>query len=177
MDQGPDHALGRGVQFTKSDQKVISLTPMTDMTGLQGSYIPNMGFLVLNHKASNNGIFCCHTLDSVQAGSRVTVLAQNSGSLFYFKEHGWIPENFPVWSEMYSLELGMSTSDALYERKKEILKKFKIPMSVPMLFRIKPELFNTDIEMKSNQISFDGLFSFIRILQGNEGIFYTFDDA
>jgi len=180
IERGEDQVpVGQDVQMIKKKQPplVVSLIPMTEMTSFQGSYIENIGFISVNN-ARGGSVFICLALDSIQAGSRVTLLAQAAGSLFYFKQYGWIPENFPVWAEMYHLELGMSTSDAFYERKKQILEKFKIPMTIPMLFRIKPELFNTDIEIKPNRISFDGLFSFIRILQGNEGIFfYTFADA
>jgi len=170
VDGGP---VDQDVPHCKLDQRIISLIPMTDMTRLQGSYVPNMDFIIVEYDIIGS-IFCCRALDSVQAGSQVAVLARTSGSLFYFMDYGWVPENYPVCSEMYCLELGISSSDPLYERKKHILEtKFKtrIPMLSYMLFRIKPELFNMDIETNSNRLAFDGVFSFVRIIQANEGSF------
>jgi len=137
---------------------------MIDMVPLQATTTPQNLF---GTPTTGEKLFLCFAVESIQSDFLVRMPADNPGSASYFQDYGWVPDSFPIMSEMYTVEIGLSRSDKLYERKARVLETLMTPN--PMFYRVKPDLFVRDIEHEMNQITHHSLFGFIRLVQGDEG--------
>jgi len=115
---------------------------------------------------------CTSIAGPIQVGFELTTLSERFGSAAYFKEYGWVPDNYPIDLELYTLDMGMgmrSADDELMVNKILILELF-FKMTWQMAFGLKAQVFACDIERPDNHKTFDNLFAFIRLFQGNRGI-------